>query len=63
MVKRRRQFQKSDTLCFECVHSVPCAERRRGCEWSVLGKPVPGWEAEKTGTSYRIKVCPRYRKG
>lgn len=62
------------TLCWSCVNSVPNAEYRIGCEWSVKGKPVPGWDAvEKrlrmpfpTGNMYQVSYhvfqCPRYRK-
>lgn len=63
MVKRRRAFKPKDTRCMDCANAVPCCEEGRGCEWSILSKPVPGWTAVKTGTSYRVMDCPKYREG
>jgi len=62
MVKRRRAFNKKGTLCFECENAVPCAEKGNGCEWSIAFRPVPGWKATQTGTSYRVIECPRFKK-
>lgn len=60
MIRRRRLLRQTESKCWSCKHSVPCLEDRRGCEWSILGSPVRGWEATKTGTSYRVTNCPKY---
>lgn len=59
---KRRAMRRAPSICWDCDHSVPCLEERRGCRWSIEEKPVPGWEAIKTGTSYRVIRCPKFRK-
>lgn len=52
-------------LCWSCQNAVPSLDGRRGCEWSMDLRPVPGWTAEmvtKTsfGSTWRITACPKY---
>lgn len=61
MIRRRRKLNR-ESICLGCINSVPCVEDRRGCEWSIRYMPVPGWKAVKTGTSYLVSACPKYRK-
>lgn len=42
------KFKKKHTLCWDCANSVPNPETGKGCRWSVLYKPVDGWEAQET---------------
>lgn len=54
-------MNEKETLCWGCKNAV-C-----GCSW-VDGKPVEGWDAEKTIVkdvdgdyeSYLVKACPEY---
>ena len=53
------------SLCWCCKHSVD-----NGCEWSAVGKPVPGWEAVEDIcdattrlSSYNVKRCPKFVRG
>ena len=62
MVRRRREFKKAESLCWTCVNSVPRLEEKRGCEWSILFQDVPGWDAKRTGTSVKVRSCPKYKK-
>ena len=60
MIKRRRQLKPQETICWECVHSLPRPDQGIGCEWFCVDKPVPGWTAIQTGTSYRVVKCKRF---
>lgn len=59
------------TKCWSCKHSVPCREKKQGCEWSVSLKPVPGWLAEykpiqiqgRMVESYCVITCPKFERG
>ena len=62
MIKRRRQLNRQETICWECAHSLPRPEQGIGCEWFCVDKPVPGWTAVKTGTSYIVRKCPKFEE-
>lgn len=52
-------------LCWSCQNAVPTEDGRRGCEWSLDFRPVPGWTAERVGKSvigktWSVKACPKY---
>lgn len=55
----RNCSNKNSSICWDCVHSIFSLERGTGCEKSIYGKPVPGWEAELRPIhgeeSYRVK--------
>lgn len=53
------KFDKGLTLCWYCKHAVPDLESC-GCEWSILGEPMPGWEAQEEGESYMVTACPKF---
>jgi len=62
--------KKPDQLCWDCKRAVNCEPLT--CPWAALGKPVDGWEAEKSefndweGNSkikvqtYTITKCPLF---
>lgn len=56
---------QSTQLCWSCLNAVPNVEIGRGCEWSRLLQPVPGWDAEmvvmrEVGPTWAVRGCPRY---
>lgn len=65
----------SKTICWSCMHAVPCPIEGRGCSWSMEGKPVEGWKAERRDVvqhaygglsvleSYCVIDCPSFCKG
>lgn len=68
-------FQKKETICFNCINSVPNPKTGAGCSWSREYKPVDGWVAKKTMIinralaendedymipSYRVDACPMF---
>ena len=62
-----RTRTRPSTICWECVHAIPNPEKKHGCAWSILKKPVPGWIAEETKlcgiTSFNVKHCPKFKRG
>lgn len=72
-VKLRR---RTETLCWNCIHSVPTLDGERGCPWSRAGEQVEGWTAtptevyiqrqfngekiSRTVRSFRITHCPMF---
>ena len=66
--ERARKF-RAPTICWECVHAVP--NGKYGCEWSLTGVPVPGWDAVETtdlfgarfaDSVYNVMECPKFRQ-
>ena len=64
-----KKLRTGSSLCLHCAHIVPSPRRGVGCEWSVSGRPVPGWtaiecefriNADNVQTSYCVKRCPKY---
>ena len=68
-------FKKKETICINCINSVPNPEKGTGCNWSRWFMPVDGWEAEETLIvnrplcdeeeectipSYRVISCPSF---
>lgn len=56
-----------DSMCWCCEHSIPTADGKRGCEWSLKRKPVEGWKADKhkhsDGTvSFNVRTCPSFKR-
>lgn len=60
------------SLCWECAHAVPSADGLFGCPWSVDGKRVKGWVADRRDLqkfspgkrkSYFVHACPLYVEG
>ena len=71
MSDNRGKKEASDTICWHCRNAVPDPVKGIGCEWSIRLKPVPGWEADylpmktlgKIIDSYRVRKCPKFKKG
>ena len=79
-MRKGQKYQKyrgqGDTLCWCCKNAVPNVKKGYGCEWSILGQPVKGWEAKPTiirhGKDYYndvefppipsfcVRNCPKY---
>lgn len=63
-VKTQKTGRKS-TLCWKCAKATDY----RKCPWSI-GKPVPGWQAERGDIigalglceSYCVKQCPNFER-
>lgn len=57
-----KRSKQDGTLCWECRHAVP--SRNRGCLWSSVSEPVPGWMAIPTVIngccSFRVLKCPNF---
>lgn len=62
------------TLCWICANAVPSPNPKgygykAGCEWSIYGQKVPGWDAEEchvgglTKPSFLVKSCPKFKRG
>ena len=54
---------KQITICWDCARAI------NGCNWSIDGKPVEGWQAEPTqlknkngvyAESYCVISCPEF---
>ena len=54
--------EKKDTKCWTCANAVPNPATRRGCEWSVLGEPVPDWTADwdEKKLTWCVRECPKF---
>ena len=62
------------TICWGCANAVPHFDEKRrrytrGCEWSIYGQKVPGWEAIESphtsylGPSFNVRKCPKFERG
>lgn len=57
------------TLCWQCLNSVPSVDGERGCSWSRTLTPVKGWKATKLKElsldlkkpAYRVEACPEFQ--
>ena len=61
MKKKYQPKRTPPQICWRCGKALG------GCSWSRSFTPIPGWEAELTGTrsglrtdSYRIIRCPEF---
>lgn len=65
---------RESTLCWLCANAVPSPSPngcgyKTGCEWSIYGQKVPGWDAEEcrigglTKPSFLVKSCPKFKRG
>lgn len=39
-----------------------CSKATGKCMWSEDLLPIPGWDAEPDGDSYKIRDCPQFEK-
>lgn len=71
---KNRKKAPPPTMCINCENSCPNPKKGTGCEWSILFKPVPGWEAIRKDImlqrskaesleSYIVISCPKFVKG
>lgn len=53
---------KYPSLCWKCENSVPSLDGEYGCEWSMFGLDVPGWELFKATKKKAkcVKHCPKF---
>lgn len=75
-IKKERKASKLKTKCWHCKHAVPNHRgdgeykqgvEKIGCEWSIFGKPVPGWKAVEDKPdeilAYCVIDCPKFEEG
>lgn len=63
----------TESLCWCCKNAVPDKECTRGCDWSIKGKPIDGWEVTEASTfvmsdgrqgrTYKVARCPKFERG